>query len=132
MAFPPGLEPGTCGLEIRCSIQLSYGNADNGPARTDSQSPLLLIMQWSCALARANLLMFCSGLCTGRRPYRLEAVAWRKAMALGYPQAESGAFQARRMGMAQKRHTGWERKRVRLIQNKLLKRASQKQAEKKA
>ena len=33
--------------------------------------------------------------------------------------------------MAQKRHTGWERKRVRLIQNKLLKRASQKQAGKK-
>jgi len=25
--------------------------------------------------------------------------------------------------MAQKKHTGWERKRVRLIQNKLLKRA---------
>jgi hypothetical protein len=27
MVRPPGLEPGTAGLEIRCSIQLSYGRA---------------------------------------------------------------------------------------------------------
>jgi len=27
MARPPGLEPGTAGLEIRCSIQLSYGRS---------------------------------------------------------------------------------------------------------
>ena len=31
--------------------------------------------------------------------------------------------------MAQKKHNGWERKRVRLIQNKLLKRASRKASE---
>jgi len=34
--------------------------------------------------------------------------------------------------MAQKKHSGWERKRVRLIQNKLLKQASRKSAGKKA
>ncbi|MGD0091217.1 MAG: hypothetical protein ABSE73_14970 [Planctomycetota bacterium] len=33
--------------------------------------------------------------------------------------------------MAQKKHNGWERKRVRLIQDKLFKRATEKQAEKK-
>ena len=31
MARPPGFEPGTDGLEIRCSFQLSYGRADSTP-----------------------------------------------------------------------------------------------------
>ena len=30
VARPPGLEPGTCGLEIRCSIRLSYGRSPRG------------------------------------------------------------------------------------------------------
>ena len=28
LARPAGLEPAACGLEIRCSLQLSYGRAD--------------------------------------------------------------------------------------------------------
>ena len=43
LAFPPRIERGTCGLEIRCSIQLSYGNElqflDYGRSPTDSQDP---------------------------------------------------------------------------------------------
>lgn len=47
MARPGGLEPPTCGLEISCSIRLSYGRfkgdsrRDINPGRTETQGPAM-------------------------------------------------------------------------------------------
>ena len=40
--FPPRIERGTCGLEIRCSIQLSYGNGMSFMKRSLTQLTALI------------------------------------------------------------------------------------------